>query len=437
MLYPGLGRASRYRGIFAPFHRLSGTMAKLKKSPLAPAAFPDIPALAGVRIAGIAAGLKESGNRDLMLAELSPGTTIAGVLTRSACASAPIEWCRAVLGQGSARAIVVNSGNANAFTGKAGTRVVEHTAAATAQLVDCAEDEVFIASTGVIGVPVEADYIARQLPEIHHALAADSWRDAAGAIMTTDTFAKGATRKASIGETEVTLVGIAKGSGMIAPDMATMLAFLFTDAAIPAPILQILLRRANERSFNCITVDGDSSTSDMVLLCATGGAPAQPPIQEPTDPRLRAFARALEELMTDLATQIVRDGEGAQKFVTIEVTGAASSQAARRIGFSIANSPLVKTAIAGGDPNWGRIVMAVGKAGEKADRDRLAIAIGGVQITKNGERHHDYDEEDVARYMAGREIAITVDVGVGRGRATVWTCDLTHGYISINADYRT
>jgi glutamate N-acetyltransferase/amino-acid N-acetyltransferase len=412
-------------------------MPKPNKSPLAPAAFPELPPVAGVRIAGVAAGLKESGNRDLMLAELSPGATVAGVLTRSACASAPVEWCRAALPRGHARAIVVNSGNANAFTGKAGEQTVEHTATAAARLMNCAEDEVYIASTGVIGVPVEADHIARRLPDVHHALAPDSWRDAAAAIMTTDTFAKGAVRKVSIGKAEVTLVGIAKGSGMIAPDMATMLAFLFTDAAIPAPILQALLRRANERSFNCITVDGDTSTSDTVLLCATGQVSAQPAVRASTDPHLRAFSRALCDLMSDLAMQIVRDGEGAQKFVTVTVAGAASARAARRIGLSIANSPLVKTAIAGGDPNWGRIVMAVGKAGEKADRDRLAIAIGGVRITENGERRRDYDEGDVARHMAGREIAITVDVGVGRGRATVWTCDLTHGYISINADYRT
>ena len=412
-------------------------MPKPKRSPLAPTAFPELPPVAGVRIAGAAAGLKESGNPDLMLAELAPGTTVAGVLTRSRCASAPVEWCRAALGQGSARAIVVNSGNANAFTGNAGDRVVRHTTAATARLMNCAEDEVFIASTGVIGVPVEADHIARQLPGLHHRLAPDSWRQAAAAIMTTDTFAKGAVRRVSIGKTEITLVGIAKGSGMIAPDMATMLAFLFTDAAIPAPVLQTLLHHANDRSFNCITVDGDTSTSDTVLLCATGSNAAHPPVQTAADPHLHAFSHALNEIMTDLATQIVRDGEGARKFVTIEVTGAASGQAARRIGFSIANSPLVKTAIAGGDPNWGRIVMAVGKAGEKADRDRLAIAIGGVQITKNGERCHDYDEGPLARHMAGHEIRLSVDVGVGRGCATVWTCDLTHGYISINADYRT
>jgi glutamate N-acetyltransferase/amino-acid N-acetyltransferase len=405
-------------------------------SPLAPAAFPTMPPIAGVRVAGRACGLKPSGAKDLFLAELAPGTTVAGVLTRSRCPSAPVDWCRRSLAGGQARAVVVNSGNANAFTGGAGDTTVRETVRAAAALFGCPETAVFAASTGVIGVPVPPDHIARALPGLAAALSPAAWADAAAAIMTTDTFAKGATRRAEIGGVPVTLNGIAKGSGMIAPDMATMLAFLFTDAAIAAPALQRLLRRAVDRSFNCITVDGDTSTSDTVLLTATGQA-GHAPIADPNDRALGHFRRALDDLAIDLARQIVRDGEGAQKLVTITVTGAASARAARRIGLAIGNSPLVKTAIAGEDANWGRIVMAVGKAGERADRDRLAIAIGGVPITVNGRRRPDYDEAPVAAHMRGREIDIAVDLGLGRGKARVWTCDLTHGYISINVDYRT
>jgi glutamate N-acetyltransferase/amino-acid N-acetyltransferase len=405
-------------------------------SPLAPAAFPAMPPLAGVRVAGRACGLKRSGAKDLFLAELVEGTTVAGVFTRSRCPSAPVEWCRRVLASGRARAVVVNSGNANAFTGDAGEVTVRETVRAAAELFGCPQPAVFAASTGVIGVPVPPDHIARALPGLAAALAPDGWPDAAAAIMTTDTFAKGATRTATIGGVPVTLNGIAKGSGMIAPDMATMLGFLFSDAAIAAPALQRLLNRAVDRSFNCITVDGDTSTSDTVLLMATGQA-RHPPVSDPNDRTLGDFRRALDDLAIDLAQQIVRDGEGAQKFVAITVTGAASARAARRIGLAIGNSPLVKTAIAGEDPNWGRIVMAVGKAGEKADRDRLAIAIGGVPITVNGRRRPDYDEAPVIAHMRGRAIDIAVDLGLGRGTATVWTCDLTHGYISINVDYRT
>lgn len=405
----------------------------LKTSPLAPERFPDLPAIGGVQIAGRACGLKRSGARDLMLALLSPGTAVAGVFTRSRCASAPVDWCRAALAGGRARAIVCNSGNANAFTGKAGDTTAAQTAGAAAALFGCAEDEVFLASTGVIGVPVGPDEIGRRLPGLARHLHAGAWRDAAEAIMTTDTFPKGAAAEAAIGGTPVRVAGFAKGSGMIAPDMATMLGFVFTDARIPAPLLQKLLNRSNDRSFNAITVDGDTSTSDTVLLCATGAAGNAPP----ADLRdLRDFERALDSVMIDLAQQIVRDGEGASKFVTVRVSGAASARAARRIGLTIANSPLVKTAIAGEDANWGRIVMAVGKAGERADRDRLSIAIGGVVITKDGQLAPGYDETPVARHMKGAEIDIDVDIGIGRGRATVWTCDLTHGYIRINADYR-
>jgi glutamate N-acetyltransferase/amino-acid N-acetyltransferase len=410
----------------------------LPVSPLAPSATPRLAAIAGVRLTGAAAGLKKkAGARDLMIAELAPGTTIAGVFTRSLCASAPVDWCRASLKQGRARVLVVNSGNSNAFTGKAGDRTVEHTVAEAAKRFNCRKDEVFVASTGVIGQPVPPDHIARHIGPVARGLSKGGWTDAAAAIMTTDTFAKLATRTATIGGATVTLSGFAKGSGMIAPDMATMLAFLFTDAKIPAPVLQKLLKRATDKSFNSITVDGDTSTSDTVLLCATGQAkhPRVPATGAPPA-LLKDFARALDELCIELAQLIVRDGEGATKFAQIRVTGAESKRAAHRIGMTIANSPLVKTALAGEDANWGRIVMAVGKAGEKADRDKLGISIGGVLITQHGQVVDGYDEVPVARHMKGREIDIAVDIGLGRGAATVWTCDLTHGYISINGDYR-
>jgi glutamate N-acetyltransferase/amino-acid N-acetyltransferase len=407
-----------------------------EKSPLAPDSVPEIPAIAGVRIAGMAVGLKESGRPDLFVAELAKGTTIAGLLTRSACPSAPVDWCRRNLRGGRARAIVVNSGNANAFTGKAGDRTVAHTVGEAARLFKCAKKEVFVASTGVIGVPVGQDYISRQLPRLHKALAPGGWFEATQAIMTTDTFPKLAVRRAKIGGAEVTIAGIAKGSGMIAPDMATMLCFVFTDAAIPAKVLQPLLRRAGDRSFNCITVDSDTSTSDTLLLAATGQA-KHPAVKSAAGKLIAGFKEALESLLVDLATQVVKDGEGAQKFITIDVRGAASDAAARRIGLTIGNSPLVKTAIAGSDANWGRIVMAVGKAGEKADRDRLSIAFGGIAITRRGKRVPDYDEAKVEQHLRGKAVDIVVDVGVGKGSARVWTCDLTHGYININADYRT
>ena len=406
-----------------------------KLSPLAPSQFPDLPEIAGVRLAAGACGLRYKGRTDLLFAELDPGTTIAGVLTRSLASSAPVDWCRNALRGGKARALVVNSGNANAFTGKAGDAAVRQTVEAVAGLIGCAVREVFVASTGVIGETLAAEKIVAALPGLRATARADAWPEAAAAILTTDTFPKGSVRRARIDEVEVTIAGIAKGSGMIAPDMATMLAFLFTDARVPAAALQAALASANERSFNAITVDGDTSTSDTVLLCATGAA-GNKRIAGAGDPGLRDFRRALDEVMLDLAHQVVRDGEGAQKFVTISVAGAASAKAARRIGFAIANSPLVKTAIAGADANWGRIVGAVGKAGEKADRDRLAIAIGGVTVAKDGAVVPGYDETPVVAHMKGRDIKVEVDVGVGRGRATVWTCDLTHGYIDINGSYR-
>jgi glutamate N-acetyltransferase / amino-acid N-acetyltransferase len=406
-----------------------------KLSPLAPAETPAPGPLAGVRLAAAASGIRYSGRTDLCLIELAPGTTVAGVLTRSLTASAPVDWCRSSLKRGRARAIVVNSGNANAFTGKLGRDAVTRTVDAAAKALGAKKNEIFVASTGVIGEPLPDGKITAALPALRGKLDADAWQVAARAIMTTDTFPKLATRTAEIDGTKVTLTGIAKGSGMIAPDMATMLAFAFTDAAIPAPVLQGLLARANDRSFNAVTVDGDTSTSDTLLLCATGQAKHKR-VRAASDAHLGSFRAALDDLLIDLAHQVVRDGEGASKFVSITVTGAASAGAARRIGLAVANSPLVKTAIAGEDANWGRIVMAVGKAGEKADRDKLAITIGGVRVAAKGLRLPDYDEAPVAAHMKGQDIVIEVDVGVGRGSATVWTCDLTHGYIDINADYR-
>jgi glutamate N-acetyltransferase / amino-acid N-acetyltransferase len=404
-------------------------------SPLAPARFPDLPPIAGVRLAAYAAGIRYAGRNDVMLAELAPETTIAGVFTQSATPGAPVDWCRACLPGGSARAIVVNSGNANVFTGRAGRDVCERTAAAAAQLLGCTPREIFISSTGVIGEPPPADRISGALPKIVPLLDPTAWEPAARAIMTTDTFPKGATASATIAGTTVRLNGFCKGSGMIAPDMATMLAYLFTDAALPPAVLQPLLKGAADRSFNCVTVDGDTSTSDTLLLCATQQA-RHPAIGSADDPRLADFRRALDAVSIDLAQQLARDGEGAEKFVTIEVTGAESDHAARRIGLTIGNSPLVKTAIAAGDANWGRLVMAVGRAGEKVERDRLSVSVGGIKIAAEGGPVPGYREGPVSEHMKGREILIGIDIGLGRGRATVWTCDLTHGYIDINGSYR-
>ncbi len=406
-----------------------------KRSPLAPARFPTLPEVRGVELAAKACGMKYRHRSDACLIALAPKTAMAGVLTRSKTASAPVEWCRKGLAGGRARAIVINAGNANAFTGAAGRASVERVGKATAQLFGCPKAQVFLASTGVIGEVLPDERLTAALGDLKAALSPTAWNAAAKAIMTTDTYPKGATRKAEIAGVPVTLNGIAKGSGMIAPDMATMLAFVFTDAKIPAAVLQRLLVSANDRSFNSITVDGDTSTSDTLLLAATGRA-GNPVFDDPKARELRGFRTALEALLVDLAQQVVRDGEGAQKLVAITVGGAASARAARRIGLCIGNSPLVKTAIAGEDANWGRIVMAVGKAGEKADRDRLSIAIGGIEVARHGQVVPGYDEAPVAAHMKGQEIEIAVDVGVGRGKATVWTCDLTHGYIEINADYR-
>ena len=404
-------------------------------SPLAPASFPTMSPIAGVRLASYAAGIRYQGRDDIMLAELAPGSTIAGVFTQSTMPGQPVIWCRECLPRGTARAIVVNSGNANVFTGPAGWQVVESTAATAAKLFDCDPKEIYLSSTGVIGEPPPADRISAALPNIVPLLDAAAWEKAARAIMTTDTFPKGATATASIGGTEVRINGFCKGSGMIAPNMATMLGYVFTDAALPAPVLQKLLSAATVKSFNSITVDGDTSTSDTVLLCATQQA-RHAAIGDAADPALGGFRRALDRVMIDLAQQIARDGEGAQKFITIDVTGAESDRAARQIGLAIGNSPLVKTALAAGDANWGRIVMAVGKAGEKADRNKLGIAVGGITITADGGPIPGYNEGPVAEHMKGLEIHIAVDIGLGSGKATVWTCDLTHAYIDINGSYR-
>ncbi|MBL27742.1 MAG: bifunctional ornithine acetyltransferase/N-acetylglutamate synthase [Rhodospirillaceae bacterium] len=406
------------------------------RSPLAPAGFPDLRPIAGVRLGATSCGIRYRGRTDLTLAILEPGTTVAGVFTLSSMPSAPVDWCRTILPQGHARGLVVNSGNANAFTGSAGKKAVEETARAAATMIGCSPSEIYLASTGVIGEPLPFDKIVGTLPSLNQSLTDAGWEAAANGIMTTDTFPKGATRSAKIDGRGVTINGIAKGSGMIAPHMGTMLGFIFTDAAIPAPVLQLMVRNANRRTFNAVTVDSDTSTSDTVLCFATGQVPVDPPILSAGDRRLVGFRRALEGVMTDLAQQIVRDGEGATKFVTVTVGGAQSRRSAERIARAIADSPLVKTAVAGEDANWGRIVMAVGKSGEKADRDRLRIAIGGIVVAENGMVRPGYEEAPVATHMKGQEIDIEVDVGVGGGVATVWTCDLTHRYIDINASYR-
>jgi len=403
-------------------------------SPLA-VALPELPPLAGVRFGATAAGIRYKGRTDLVMAEFAPGTTVAGVFTRNLCPGAPVDWCRVALLGGAARGLVVNAGNANVFTGRAGLEAARATAEAAAQLIGANVNEVFIGSTGVIGEPLPVERITTALPGLHASLSADGWEAAARGIMTTDTFPKGVTRIAKIGGAEVRINGIAKGSGMIAPDMATMLCFIATDAAIPAAALQKILSREVDRSFNCTTVDSDTSTSDTVLVFATGKA-AHPAVPTEGGPILRDFAKKLGEVLHDLALQVIRDGEGAQKLVQINVSGAVSAKSAKRVAMAIANSPLVKTAIAGEDANWGRIVMAVGKAGEPADRDRLSIGVGGTWMARDGGVVAGYDEAPVVAHMKGQEIIIDVDLGMGAGKATVWTCDLTHGYIDINGSYR-
>lgn len=402
----------------------------MKKSPLAPESFPQMPPIQGVELASGEAGVKYKNRTDLMLAKMAEGTVVAGCFTKSKTASANILWGREALAHGKARVLIVNSGNSNAFNGRSGEESVERIVNFAAELLQCDNKEVYPCATGVIGQPLPDDKITKALPALKNNLKADSWEEAARAIMTTDTFPKGSTRVAKIGNTAVKINGIAKGSGMIAPDMATMLSYIFTDANIEQKKLQEIFSRCVEKSFNSITVDSDTSTSDTALLFASCKAGNDKTAN--TDD----FEHKLQELLLDLAHQIVKDGEGATKFVTVTVTGAESDKAAKVIALSIANSPLVKTAIAGEDANWGRIVMAVGKAGEQANRDAMSIAIGGIVIVKDGQLNPDYVEAEVTKHMKGQNISIEAYVGVAKGKATVWTCDLTHEYISINADYR-
>jgi glutamate N-acetyltransferase/amino-acid N-acetyltransferase len=407
-------------------------------SPLAPKSYPTLPAIEGVRIATAEAGIRYKNRTDVLYVTLPKDTTVAGVFTRSKCPSAPVDWCRKNLAKGAARALVVNSGNANAFTGKKGAEAVKLTADIAAEAAGCRASQVFIASTGVIGEPLDATKFENVLAACEKKAKPTAWLDAAKAIMTTDTFPKVATRTVNLGGVEVTINGIAKGAGMIAPDMATMLSFIFTDAPIAAPVLQTLLKKGADKSFNCVTVDSDTSTSDTLLFFATGAASAKgaPAISLPSDRRLKEFRGALEALLCDLAQQVARDGEGARKFVTVKVTGATGATSAKRIAMAIANSPLVKTAVAGEDANWGRVVMAVGKAGEPAERDKLAIWFGNIRVAVKGARDPEYDEAKTSAYMKGDEITIRVDLGLGRGEATAWTCDLTKAYVEINGDYR-
>jgi glutamate N-acetyltransferase/amino-acid N-acetyltransferase len=413
-------------------------------SPLAPTEIPEMPAIAGVKLATAAAGIRYKGRTDVLLAVMDKGTTVAGVFTQSKCPSAPVEWCRAKLPRGGsskggfARALVVNSGNANAFTGKTGRQSTALTASIAAKAVGCSANEVFLASTGVIGEPLDASKFDGVLGTLAEQAVPGEWMSAAKAIMTTDTFPKVATATAKLGKARVTINGMCKGSGMIMPDMATMLAFVFTDAPIAAGALQSLLKSGVEDTFNAVTVDGDTSTSDTLLAFATGAAAANgaPKISRASDPRLKAFTRALQAVLADLAEQVARDGEGARKLVEIIVEGAMSKKSARKIAMSVANSPLVKTAIAGEDANWGRVVMAVGKAGEPANRDRLSISFNGVRVARSGARDPSYDEAEVSAAMKNPKIQIKIALGLGKGRDRVLTCDLTKEYIAINGDYR-
>lgn len=407
-------------------------------SPLAPKSYPEMPVIRGVRMATAAAGIKYKNRTDVLLMVFDEPAAVAGVFTKSRCPSAPVDYCRANLAGGIARAVVVNSGNANAFTGQKGRAATELTGKSAAAAVGCSEREVFLASTGVIGEPLDASKFAGVLDQMNADAKGDFWFEAAKAIMTTDTYPKVATRTAKIGGVEVTINGIAKGAGMIAPDMATMLSYVVTDADIASPALQALLSAGVGPTFNSVTVDSDTSTSDTLMLFATGAASAdgQARIENADDAQLESFRAALNDLLKDLALQVVRDGEGARKMVEVTVTGAESDAAAKKIALSIANSPLVKTAVAGEDANWGRIVMAIGKSGELADRDRLAISFGHVRVAVNGERDPSYSEAEATAVMKQQDIPVKVDIGLGSGTATVWTCDLTKEYVEINGDYR-
>ncbi len=405
-------------------------------SPLAPKTYPALPPIAGVRFATVAAGVRYAGRTDVMMALFDGPAAVAGVFTRSKCPSAPVDWCRLHLSRGEARALIVNSGNANAFTGGVGVAAVAHVAEAASRAIGAIPGEIFMASTGVIGEPLDGTRIARVIDTLVAEARADGLLGAAKAIMTTDTYPKIATARVKIGDAEVVINGIAKGAGMIAPDMATMLAYVFTDAAIAPGALQTMLSKSVERSFNAITVDSDTSTSDTLMIFATGQARGAQRIEDAADSRAAEFRRALDRLLRNLAQQVVRDGEGARKFITVKVEGAATRKAAKRIAFSIANSPLVKTACAGEDANWGRVVMAVGKAGEKAERDQLDVFFGKIRVAHEGMRDPAYDEAAASAYMKRDAIEITADLHLGRGRATVWTCDLTKEYVAINGDYR-
>ncbi len=407
-------------------------------SPLAPAQFPDMPPIDGVRLATAAAGIRYAGRTDVLVALFDPGTTVAGVFTKSKCPSAPVDWCRAQLKRGTAAALVVNSGNANAFTGKSGRAATKLTAAITSKAAGCAPADVYLASTGVIGEPLDATKFSAVMDQLAGSAAPGHWHEAAKAIMTTDTFPKGAAAMVRLDGTSITICGIAKGAGMIAPDMATMLSFVFTDAPIVKNILQKMLVQGVTDTFNAVTIDGDTSTSDTLLAFATGAAAARGVAQvaKPGDPRLPALRKAFDAVLANLAEQVARDGEGARKLVEIIVEGAASKASARKIALSIANSPLVKTAIAGEDANWGRVVMAVGKAGERADRDKLSIWFNGIRVAHRGERDPAYDEAEVSAAMKKPEITLKVALGVGKGRDRVLTCDLTKEYVAINGDYR-
>ncbi|APG06896.1 glutamate N-acetyltransferase/amino-acid N-acetyltransferase [Bradyrhizobium elkanii] len=407
-------------------------------SPLAPKTVPDMPVIAGVRLATAEAGIRYKNRTDVLLAVMDKGTAVAGVFTRSKCPSAPVEWCRAKLKGGKARALVVNSGNANAFTGKTGRSSTALTAKIAAKAVGCSEGEIFLASTGVIGEPLDATKFDGVLGRLAETAEPGDYLAAAKAIMTTDTFPKVATATVKLGKAKVTINGMAKGAGMIAPDMATMLSFIFTDAPIAPAALQALLKSGVEDTFNAVTIDGDTSTSDTLLAFATGAAAEHgaPKISRASDPRLKAFVKAFNQVLANLSEQVARDGEGARKLVEITVEGAKTKASARKIAMSIANSPLVKTAIAGEDANWGRVVMAVGKAGEPADRDKLSISFNGIRVAKSGARDPSYDEAQVSEAMKAPEIAIKVSLGLGQGRDRVLTCDLTKEYVAINGDYR-
>ncbi|NVK33026.1 MAG: bifunctional glutamate N-acetyltransferase/amino-acid acetyltransferase ArgJ [Rhodobacteraceae bacterium] len=407
-------------------------------SPLAPKSYPEMPELEGVQFSTAEAGIKYKGRTDVLLAKMVEGTTAAGVFTRSKCPSAPVDWCRSVLKSGTARGLLVNSGNANAFTGVKGKSAVALSAKIAASALGCEENQIYLASTGVIGEPLDAEKFSPVIDELASMSKPTGWLDAAKAIMTTDTYPKIATVSVELDGKTIVINGMAKGAGMIAPDMATMLSFIFTDAAIDAHALQDLLSSQTEASFNSVTVDSDTSTSDTVLLFATGAAKARgiEAVQSSDDPRFPVLQAALGDLMQNLAQQVAKDGEGARKFVEVRVEGAQDNASAKVIALSIANSPLVKTAVAGEDANWGRVVMAVGKAGEPADRDRLAIWFGDIRVAVNGERDPDYSEEAASEVMKHDEIIIRVDLGLGSGENRVWTCDLTKEYVAINGDYR-